>query len=191
MNWITLENNQKINALEIPTISIEEIKVDFGKFGYRVIGFFGKQEFENIRLYVVLADDKTAKIYVTSTLFNKEDKSYESFSSIYPQFHNFEREFYEEFGIKPINHPWLKPLRKNQDNYPFFEMQGDEVHQVAVGPIHAGVIEPGHFRFMCHGEKVYDLEIMLGYQNRDVEDMLLKCSTYNNRLAESNVEILW
>ena len=185
MNWITLENNQKINALEIPTISIEEIKVDFGKFGYRVIGFFGKQEFENIRLYVVLADDKTAKIYVTSTLFNKEDKSYESFSSIYPQFHNFEREFYEEFGIKPINHPWLKPLRKNQDNYPFFEMQGDEVHQVAVGPIHAGVIEPGHFRFMCHGEKVYDLEIMLGYQNRGVEDMLLKCSTYNNRLAES------
>ena len=42
-------------------------------------------------------------------------------------------------------------------------MKGDEVHQVAVGPIHAGVIEPGLFRFMCHGEKVSDLELMLGY----------------------------
>ena len=53
-------------------------------------------------------------------------------------------------------------------------MKGDEVHQVAVGPIHAGVIEPGHFRFMCHGEKVYDLEIMLGYQHRGVEKLLRK-----------------
>ncbi len=64
-------------------------------------------------------------------------------------------------------------------------MKGDEVHQVAVGPIHAGVIEPGHFRFMCHGEKVYDLEIMLGYQHRGVEEIFLKGAKYNNRLAES------
>ena len=100
-------------------------------------------------------------------------------------FHIFEREFYEEFGIEPLNHPWLKPVRKNQDIYPFFEMKGDEVHQVAVGPIHAGVIEPGHFRFMCHGEKVYDLEIMLGYQHRGIEEIMLKQNRYNNRLAES------
>ena len=64
-------------------------------------------------------------------------------------------------------------------------MKGDEVHQVAVGPIHAGVIEPGHFRFMCHGEKVYDLEIALGYQHRGVEEVLLNEKKYNNRLAES------
>mgnify|MGYP003291617733 CR=1 FL=1 len=91
-----------------------------------------------------------------------------------------EKTFEEEYGIKPLNHPWLKPVRKNQEKYEFFEMKGEEVHQVAVGPIHAGVIEPGHFRFMCHGEKVYDLEIMLGYQNRGVEDILLKGSCYNN-----------
>ena len=100
-------------------------------------------------------------------------------------FHIFEREFYEEFGIEPLNHPWLKPVRVNQDSYPFFEMKGDDVHQVAVGPIHAGVIEPGHFRFMCHGEKVYDLEIMLGYQHRGVETLFKKNKCFNNRLAES------
>lgn len=185
MNWIIFENNKKINAIDIPTSSVEEIKTDFGNMKMRLLAFFGKQEFENVRLYVVLSDDKVGKFYATSVLFTPNEKSYESFTSIYPQFHIFEREFYEEFGIEPLNHPWLKPLRKNQDIYQFFEMKGEEVHQVAVGPIHAGVIEPGHFRFMCHGEKVYDLEIALGYQHRGVEELLLKQKRYNNRLAES------
>lgn len=185
MNWIIFENNKKICANDIPTSSIEEIRADFGKMNMRLLAFFGKQEFENVRLYVVLADDKIGKLYATSVLFTPEVKSYESFTSIYPQFHIFEREFYEEFGIEPLNHPWLKPVRVNQDNYDFFEMKGEDVHQVAVGPIHAGVIEPGHFRFMCHGEKVYDLEIELGYQHRGVEELLLNQKSYNNRLAES------
>ena len=51
----------------------------------------------------------------------------------------------------------------------FFQMAGEEVHEVAVGPVHAGIIEPGHFRFQCHGETVYHLEISLGYQHRGVE----------------------
>ena len=46
------------------------------------------------------------------------------------------------------------------------------MHEVAVGPVHAGVIEPGHFRFQCHGETVYHLEISLGYQHRGVERAL-------------------
>ena len=185
MNWVITENNKRINTFNIPTISIEEIRNDFGKLNMRLVGFFGKQEYENVRLFVILADDKVGKLYVTSTLFEKEVNEYQSFTQNYPQFHIFEREFYEEFGIEPLNHPWLKPLRKNQNIYPFFEMKGDEVHQVAVGPIHAGVIEPGHFRFMCHGEKVYDLEIMLGYQHKGIEEILLKNNKFNNRLAES------
>jgi Ni,Fe-hydrogenase III large subunit len=59
-------------------------------------------------------------------------------------------------------------------DYPFFKVRGQEVHEVGVGPIHAGVIEPGHFRFMCHGEQVQHLEIQLGYQHRGVEALLLK-----------------
>ena len=185
MNWIITENNKKINAFDIPTISVEEIKSDVEKMKMRVIGFFGKQEFENVRLYVVMADDKVGKIYITSAIFTPDVKSYESFTQNIPAFHIFEREFYEEFGIEPLNHPWLKPVRQNQNIYPFFEMQGEDIHQVAVGPIHAGVIEPGHFRFMCMGEKVYDLEIMLGYQHRGAEELFLKSKRYNNRLAES------
>jgi Ni,Fe-hydrogenase III large subunit len=54
----------------------------------------------------------------------------------------------------------------------FYRVEGDEVHEVAVGPVHAGVIEPGHFRFQCHGETVFHLEISLGYQHRGVERAL-------------------
>ena len=56
--------------------------------------------------------------------------------------------------------------------HPFFRVEGEEVHEVAVGPVHAGVIEPGHFRFQCHGEEVLHLEISLGYQHRGVERAL-------------------
>ncbi len=182
MNWIKIKNNTKMDALSIPAISIDEVRADIKNMKLRPIGFFGKQEFENVRLYIMLADDKEGVVYVSSTLFRPDEKSYESLTKDFPQFHNFEREFYEEFGIEPKNHPWLKPLKKNQDKYPFFAMKGEDVHEVAVGPIHAGVIEPGHFRFMCQGEKVYDLEIMLGYQHRGAEALMLNP---NNRLAES------
>jgi Ni,Fe-hydrogenase III large subunit len=109
----------------------------------------------------------------------------------------FERDIAEQFGIEPIGHPWLKPVRfiqsdgdaKNTDgadvfgrdnSHPktvglmdFYRVEGEEIHEVAVGPVHAGVIEPGHFRFQCHGEEVLHLEISLGYQHRGVERALL------------------
>lgn len=100
-----------------------------------------------------------------------------------PAAHWFEREIAEKWGVVPEGHPWLKPIRFEPSSYPmpgksgrasigeadFLEMTGGESHEVAVGPVHAGVIEPGHFRFLCHGETVYHLEISLGYQHRGVE----------------------
>jgi Ni,Fe-hydrogenase III large subunit len=55
----------------------------------------------------------------------------------------------------------------------FFQVKGEEIHEVSVGPVHAGVIEPGHFRFQCQGENVLHLEISLGYQHRGVERAML------------------
>ncbi len=55
----------------------------------------------------------------------------------------------------------------------YFRIEGEEIHEVAVGPVHAGVIEPGHFRFQCHGERVFHLEISLGYQHRGIERALV------------------
>ncbi|MGN0832540.1 MAG: hypothetical protein ACI4RD_02680 [Kiritimatiellia bacterium] len=53
-------------------------------------------------------------------------------------------------------------------------LKGEAAHEVAVGPVHAGVIEPGHFRFQCVGEAVYNLQIFLGYQHRGVGDEILR-----------------
>jgi Ni,Fe-hydrogenase III large subunit len=94
--------------------------------------------------------------------------------------------------VRPDGHPWLKPIRFHRALHPgrdawgrdpaapllpgvtdFFRVEGEEVHEVAVGPVHAGVIEPGHFRFQCHGENVLHLEISLGYQHRGVERALV------------------
>src|SRR5439155_23673114 len=58
-------------------------------------------------------------------------------------------------------------------NYPFYRVEGEEVHEVAVGAVHAGIIDPGHFRFQCHVEDVLHLEILLGYHHRGVEPLLL------------------
>lgn len=53
-------------------------------------------------------------------------------------------------------------------------LKGSAAHEVAVGPVHAGVIEPGHFRFQCMGEDVYNLQIFLGYQHRGVEEAMVE-----------------
>lgn len=106
-------------------------------------------------------------------------QSYPSLTARFPAAQIFERELWEQTGLLPEGHPWLKPVRfegarqQHMDDYPFFKVRGAEVHEVGVGPIHAGVIEPGHFRFMCHGEQVHHLEIQLGYQHRAVEALLL------------------
>jgi len=52
-------------------------------------------------------------------------------------------------------------------------LKGTAAHEVAVGPVHAGVIEPGHFRFQCMGEDVFNLQIFLGYQHRGVENSIV------------------
>jgi Ni,Fe-hydrogenase III large subunit len=65
-----------------------------------------------------------------------------------------------------------RPATRDPRQYAFLEVQGEGVHEIPVGPIHAGVIEPGHFRFSCLGEVVTNLEIRLGYQHRGVEQRL-------------------
>lgn len=99
--------------------------------------------------------------------------AFESLTPVCPQAHMFEREIFEETGVRPEGHPWLKPVRDPLAYADFFRVTGNEIHEVAVGPVHAGVIEPGHFRFQCHGEQVLHLEIVLGYQHRGIMARLL------------------
>ncbi len=124
-----------------------------------------------LRLVAVLAFDADNTLAVgRSTPFSG---SYPSLTVTHVQAHLFEREVWETHGLMPEGHPWLKPVRASAGEAPangeFFVVGGGEIHEVAVGPVHAGIIEPGHFRFQCAGEEVLHLEIALGYQHRGIE----------------------
>jgi len=151
--------------------------------GLRLISFFGRNQSipDGVEIIAVLADDLKNQLFVARAILSED---YSSITPECPQAHLFEREIYEQFGFEPLGHPWLKPLRfskpmKGDRKAPtigevdFYKVIGDQVHEVAVGPVHAGVIEPGHFRFQCHGEEVFHLEISLGYQYRGVEEALI------------------
>jgi Ni,Fe-hydrogenase III large subunit len=164
--------------------------------GARVAAFFGDiwSDGGEITLYAVLADD--ARSYLRAARFRVEGQRFPALTPSCPQVHLFEREIAEQFGVVPEGHPWLKPVRFHTSYRPgfdawgrppgerpvvgvmdYYRVSGEEVHEVAVGPVHAGIIEPGHFRFQCHGEEVMHLEISLGYQHRGVERKLARGPT--------------
>ncbi len=128
----------------------------------------------DIRLLAAIADDARGDILLCSTFVAA---AYPALTPDCPAAHYFEREIHEQYSVEPQGHPWLKPVRfppggPTIGEADFFSVSSAEVHEVAVGPVHAGVIEPGHFRFNCHGEQVIHLEISLGYQHRGIERVL-------------------
>lgn len=144
--------------------------------GASIVHYFGFIENERKELLLILrmpATDSTNKYKLLAAIAYAPSE-YLAFTVNCKKFHLFERELYEEFKIRPIGHPNLKPVRdhKEHDKDKYWQLLGPAVHQVGVGPVHAGVIEPGHFRFNCVGERVHHLEIMLGYQHRGIEKLL-------------------
>ena len=146
--------------------------------GARLLTLFGRVAEGNAVLTTALLQEPDGTLRLLRGCA-QHGQSFASLTTRHPAAQMFERELWEQTGLQPQGHPWLKPVRyqgarqQRMHEYPFFTVRGQEVHEVGVGPIHASVIEPGHFRFMCHGEKVHHLEIQLGYQHRGIEAQLL------------------
>ncbi len=167
--YLEIKNNQTVNKADIPIDSFKNIKKDLDFKKMRVVQFFVNPENGKNRLYCVFTgNESTKRLFVVSCYV---ENSFESITPINLALHLFEREIYENFEIKPIGHPWIKPVRK-QDNYEFLKSDDMQTHEVAVGPVHAGIIESGHFRFLCNSERINHLEVQLGYQHRGAEKML-------------------
>lgn len=194
---LSIHNGKAVPISRMPCFPFEEFRrilIESVDQGARVCSLFCHEtrnqsgRHASFRLVAVLADDIVKSLAVMST---EVDRKYPSLTPSCPQVHLFEREIAEQWGVVPEGHPWLKPVRfhpplrgETRAGKPsselahlpgvteFFRLEGEEVHEVAVGPVHAGVIEPGHFRFQCYGEKVYHLEISLGYQHRGLERAL-------------------
>jgi len=183
-----LHNRHAVPWAAVPVETVERFRetvAGAAAGGWRLASLFGLPDGgELTRLVAILAHDEQGRLGATSTLVGER---YPALTPLCPGAHAFEREIAEQCAVLPEGHPWLKPLRRHPpdhrpagrsqavfepDVYPFFRLAGEEVHEVAVGPVHAGIIEPGHFRFQAHGEEVLFLEIMLGYQHRGVERLL-------------------
>lgn len=199
MNYAVLKNNKTVSLSTIPEIRYEtfmETMLSFMKEEHNhCINYYGYPVENKIKLICCIADDKNNSIYVSSCRI-EAGASLPSFTAHHLSFEKFEREIHENFDINYSDHPWLKPIRysvfrnnKNNTiaNYPFYSIESEELHEVGVGPIHAGIIEPGHFRFICNGEQILHLEIQLGYQHRGIEQLFLKKKNILQRatLAES------
>jgi Ni,Fe-hydrogenase III large subunit len=188
-------NGQAIEAAALPRLPVAEfqqILADAVTAGSRVSAYFGQAlpgQPGAVLVTAVVANDAEGRVGLLATVAGA---SLPSLAEECPALQLFERELAEQYGVEPQGHPWLKPVRFEHPlggarplwsrsasrptlpgDTPFFAVSGEEVHEVAVGPVHAGIIEPGHFRFQCHGEHVFHLEISLGYQHRALERLLL------------------
>jgi len=137
-----------------------------------------------------------------------DEPTFPTLTNLYVPAYRFERQIRCLMGIAPVGHPdsrpWIKfedwpanvwPLRKSfnpqtsmtriSGEYHFARTVGEGVIEIPVGPVHAGIIEPGHFRFVCNGEQILHLEIQLGYQHRGVEELFLKKNNLRQRITLS------
>ena len=145
-----------------------------------------------VEAVVARSDGGLARLRTGLTL---AEPSYPSISPLVPAAHWDERELKDLLGIVPVGHPdprrlvlherWPRgyhPLRKDipaevrppdaERTFVPFEVHGEGVYQLPVGPIHAGVIEPGHFRFSAIGERVLHLDARLGFVHRGLEKLV-------------------
>ena len=198
--YITNNTASAVAIADIPQVDYVELYNDLKErmadSNYHVAHYFATEIGEGLKFYMILLNDATAEVLITSFVPDYYAEGLASLTAIHPQFHPFEREIFELYGVPFDSHPWLKPLRfsydrrnkqSTMDTYPFYSIEGDELHEVNVGPIHAGIIEPGAFRFICNGEQVLHLEIALGYQHRGVESEMLRDNNSLRRtlIAES------
>ncbi|MFH1250145.1 MAG: NADH-quinone oxidoreductase subunit C [bacterium] len=185
MEYLDLKNNACIALSAIPELDYATFRQQnitlLSDENNHCVALFGYLSGEFLRLICGIADDRTGTIHVSSSTIIPEGEL-PSLTAGCPALHVFERELHENFGVRYSDHPWLKPVRFPQNaftgakipDYPFYRIDSEELHEVGVGPIHAGIIKPGHFRFICNGEQILHLEIQLGFQHRGIEKLFLE-----------------
>jgi len=150
----------------------------------RLLGLWG----EPSMVHMAILDEDAADVAVIS--LDCPDHAYPSIGALHPPALRLERTANDLFGLSaqglPDGRPWLDhhhwgvrfPLGARIDALPnaapyrFLPVEGEGVHQIAVGPVHAGIIEPGHFRFTASGETVVRLEQRLGYTHKGIEGLM-------------------
>ncbi len=156
---------------------------NLGDGRWSLLGLWGEAR----AIHMAVLDASDAAIGVLS--LDCPDGTFPSVANAHAPAIRLERAACDLFGLRPIDapdpRPWLDhgrwglrhPLGQcetsaQQESYTFLEAEGPGLHQIPVGPVHAGIIEPGHFRFHASGETVVRLETRLGYAHKGVERLM-------------------
>jgi len=201
--FLPLANRRCVALRDVPEMRASDLGVELSsavRDGWRIVSLFGTPESASLlRLIAVLARDDAGELVAATAIVPQE---YPAIAAACHQALRFEREIAEQCGAAPTGAPPLVPVRRHapdhapsgwlptvpdRDAFDVDVVSGEEVHEVAVGPVHAGVIEPGHFRFQAHGEEVLALEIVLGYQHRGVERLLERCERHTATLVAESI----
>ncbi len=151
-----------------------------------LLALWGEKEF----VHMALIDAESKEPGILS--FECEDKSFPSVGRLHAPAIRLERSLRDLSGLDPegltdtrawldhgkwpVHHPLGQadrvPAKRKPRPYAFLPAEGDSLHQIPVGPVHAGIIEPGHFRFTASGETIVRLEERLGYVHKGIESLM-------------------
>lgn len=152
-----------------------------------------KSKGEDFRVYYIFGVPKE-NIFLAPYIILKDRKDFPSITKNIHEASEYEKRIKSFFGLNPIGHPDVKqillhenwpsdvfPLKKDFDwqtrpaesheVYKFQKANGEGLYEIPVGPVHAGIIEPGHFRFSMAGEEIISLEPRLGYTHKGSEKL--------------------
>ena len=102
--------------------------------------------------------------------------AFPSVGRLHPPAIRLERAMRDLAGLHAEGAPDTRPWLRHAGAYPFLPAEGESLHQIPVGPVHAGIIEPGHFRFTANGETVVRLEERLGYVHKGIDTLMAGAS---------------
>ena len=102
--------------------------------------------------------------------------AFPSVGRLHPPAIRLERAMQDLAGLQAEGALDTRPWLRHSGPYPFLPAQGESLHQIPVGPVHAGIIEPGHFRFTANGETVVRLEERLGYAHKGIDALMAGAS---------------
>lgn len=165
---------------------------------FSLIGLFCAEAFEKkdgFTLFYAFKQENMAPVLILVRETGKE-KMITSIAEAFPSASWFEREVRDGFGVefegafdtrrlflhecypedfhplqKTFKNGPISPVEAPHTEYKFRQVKGEGVYQIPVGPVHAGIIEPGHFRFSVIGEPIFSLEIRLFYKHRGIEKL--------------------
>ncbi len=152
--------------------------------GARLVSIFGSTNQDGRKLAHYILDLANREYRVVTVLV---DRALPTATSITPAAAWYERELRDRYAIEIQGHPDPCPLLIHTANYPFLKVDGVGVCEVPVGPVHAGIIEPGHFRFSVVGDTVLHLELRHFYTHKGTETIFEGTPVMNGAIIAESV----